>query len=123
MMKRTIVCAVLAVSFAGMGPLPAQEKGKDSWIVLFNGKDTAGWKLKSDRYTVTKYVDDKGQVIAGAKEAKLDQTLAVVDPKGKPVPEAKINKVDGKDVPVDADGKVLVNAKVVKTGGRTAVVD
>src|SRR5947209_3633955 len=122
-MRGTIVCAALPLLFAGPGLLPGQEKGKDGWITLFNGKDTTSWKLKSDKYTLTKFVDTQGQVIAGAKETKLDQTLTVVDAKGKPVAGAKVNKVDGKDLPVDADGKVLVNAKVLKTGGRTAIVD
>src|SRR5437588_11972311 len=109
-MKRTIVFAALILVVGWLGPLPAQEKDKDGWISLFNGKDTAGWKLKSDKYTVTKFLDDKGQVIAGAKEAKLDQKLTVVDAKGKPIAGAKVNKVDGKDVAVDAEGKVLLNA-------------
>jgi hypothetical protein len=122
-MKRTIVCAAVALLLSGLGQVPAQEKDKDGWITLFNGKDTTGWKLKSDKYTVTKFVDEKGQVIAGAKEAKVDQTLAAVDAKGKPIAGAKINKVDGKDVAVDAEGKAIANAKVVKTGGRAAIVD
>ena len=73
-MNRVFFCVALVLA-AGLNPLPAQEKGKGEWIDLFNGKDTAGWKLKSDKYTITKFVDDKGQVIPGAKETKLDQVL------------------------------------------------
>src|SRR5262249_59192259 len=98
----------------------ADEKG---WITLFNGKDLSGWKLRNDKYTVTKFVNEKGEVIAGAKEAKVDQTLAVVDAKGKVIEGAKVGKVDGKEVGVDAAGKAIEGAKLTKVGGRTAIVD
>jgi hypothetical protein len=120
-MKRTLACAALVVLCIGLGQAPGQDK--DGWISLFNGKDTAGWKLKSDKYTVTKFVDDKGAVIAGAKEAKLDQTLTAVDAQGKPVPGAKVVNVDGKDVVVVAAGTKVDKVKIVKSGGRLAIVD
>src|SRR5262249_14638696 len=59
----------------------------------------------------------------GAKEAKVDQTLAVVDAKGKVIEGAKVGKVDGKDVGVDAAGKAIEGAKLTKVGGRNAIVD
>lgn len=117
------LCAfALALALAGSNAF-TQEKGADGWITLFNGKDMTGWKLKSDKYTVTKYVDASGAVIKGAKEAKLDQKTEVQDAKGKPIAGAKIAKVDGKDTPVDADGKAIPGAKIAKVGGRNAIVD
>lgn len=71
----------------------------------------------------TKFVDDKGEVIAGAKEAQVDQKVTVVDEKGKAIDGAKVAKIDGKDVGVDADGKAIAKAKLAKSGGRTAIVD
>jgi len=70
-----------------------------------------------------KYVDDKGDVIAGAKEAKVDQKPIAVDAKGKEIPGAKVAKIDGKDVAVDASDKPIPDAKVGKSPGRTAIVD
>src|SRR5262245_2577655 len=81
--------------------------------------NTTGACLKSN----PKFVDAKGEVIFGAKEAQLDQTVVVVDEKGKPIEGAKVGKIDGKDVGVDADGKAIPKAKLTKTGGRTAIVD
>src|SRR5262249_34895995 len=69
------------------------------------------------------FVNDQGEVIPGAKEAKVDQKSAVVDAKGKGIEGAKIDKVDGKEVPVDADGKPIPRAKISKVGGRTAIVE
>lgn len=122
---KVLAALVLAVLFlgAGIGSLRSADKEADGWIVLFNGKDLDGWKLRADKYTVTKFVDGQGQVIPGAKEGKLDQTLAVVDAKGKAIAGAKAAKVDGKDVAVDAGGKVIADAKLTKVGGRTAIVD
>jgi type 1 glutamine amidotransferase len=71
----------------------------------------------------TKYVDDKGEVVFGAKEAQVDQKLVAVDAKGKAIDGAKVAKIDGKDVAVNADNKPIADAKVAKTGGRTAIVD
>ena len=125
-MKSATICVSLAVLLAALinaKPSAAQEKSADGWITLFNGKDLTGWKLKSDKYTVTKYHDATGQVIAGAKEAKVDQTLAVQDAKGKAIEGAKVAKVGGKDTAVDATGKPIANAKIAKVGGRTAIVD
>jgi type 1 glutamine amidotransferase len=70
-----------------------------------------------------KFVDAKGEVILGAREAKVDQKVIVLDAKGKPIEGAKVGKIDGKEVPVDADGKPIPNAKLGKTAGRTAIVD
>ena len=70
-----------------------------------------------------KYVDEKNEIIAGAKEAKVDQKLVAVDAKGKEIEGARIAKIDGKDVAVDASNKPIADAKLTKTGGRTAIVD
>ena len=109
---------LLALGFHA-GPLAAQEKTADGWISLFNGKDLTGWKLKQDKYTVTLFVDVKGETIKGAKEIKVDQNVSVQDAKGKPIVGAKVVK----DVAVDADGKPIARAKVVKSGGRNVIVD
>jgi hypothetical protein len=62
----------------------AQET-KDGWIVLFNGKDTAGWKLRQEKFTTTKIVDAEGKIIPGAKQkGKL-----IVDNKGNEIAGAK----------------------------------
>jgi hypothetical protein len=122
-MNRISACLAtfILINFASSAVL-GQDKD-DGWIVLFNGKDLNGWKLKSDKYTVTKFVDQVGAVIPGAKEAKLDQQTVVVDAKGKAIHGAKVEKVGGKDVAVDAQGKPISGAKLTKVGGRTAIVD
>ena len=84
----------------------------DGWITLFNGKDLTGWKLRSEQYNVTKFVDAKGEVIAGAKETKLDQTLAAVDAKGKVIEGAKVAKLDGKDVQAELRGELSLRSKL-----------
>src|SRR5262245_7501236 len=81
---------VLAIAVAA-GPLHSQDKDADGWIKLFNGKDLTGWKLKQEKYTVTKFVNDQGEAIPGAKEGKVDQKVAVVDSKGKVIEGAKID--------------------------------
>jgi hypothetical protein len=103
------------------GPLFSADKD-DGWLVLFNGKDLTGWKLKSDKYTVTKLVDADGKEIKGAKKGKLDQKDTVVDAKGKTIEGAKVAQIDGKDTPVDADGKPIKDAKVTKIGGRDGIL-
>ena len=106
------------------GALPSQEKTADGWIGLFNGKDLTGWKLHwPNSSPLTKYVDEKGAVIPGAKEALLEQQTVVRDAKGKEIPGAKVAKVGGKDLAVDDAGKPIAGAKLVKIGGRKAVVD
>jgi type 1 glutamine amidotransferase len=68
-------------------------------------------------------VDEKGQLIPGAREDTVEQKLNPVDAKGKAIPGAKIEKINGKDTVVDADGKPIADAKINKTGGRRTVVD
>jgi len=92
-------------------------------IVLFNGKDTTGWKLRNDSYSITRFLDPAGKEIKGARKAKLDTKDTVVDAKNKPIEGAKIAKIEGKDTPVDAEGKAIKDAKIIKTGGRDAIVD
>jgi type 1 glutamine amidotransferase len=94
---------------------PEKLKAFDAVFML----NTTGDCLK----TQAKYVDEKGEVIAGAKEAKVDQKLAAVDGKGKEIEGAKVAKIDNKDVAVDADNKPIAGAKVAKIGGRNAIVD
>ena len=118
-----IAMACLLAMGVSLRPASAQDKSADGWISLFNGKDMTGWKLKSDKYTVTKFVDATGAILKGAKETKVDQVTVVQDAKGKAIEGAKVAKVDGKDVAVDAKGQPIANAKLVKTGGRLAIVD
>ena len=86
-------CALLGWLALAISPAATQEKQPDGWIALFNGKDTTGWKLKSDTYTLTKFVDADGTVIKGAKEAKLDQKTEIQDAKGKPIAGAKMRPI------------------------------
>lgn len=123
MLKHRALLGLVALSFILGGLQSAQSADDKGWIVLFNSKDLAGWKLRNEKYSVTKFVNDKGDVIAGAKEAKVEQTLAVVDAKGKVIEGAKPGKLDGKDVGLDTAGKAIEGAKVAKVGGRTAIVD
>jgi hypothetical protein len=67
---------------------PAQG-GKEDWIVLFNGKDTTGWKLRQEKTTVTKYVDGSGKVIADAKKGKVNGKEAIVNKAGEEIKDAK----------------------------------
>lgn len=69
------------------------------------------------------FVDDKGQVIPGAREGFVEQKSVVVDAKGKAIDGAKVEKINGKEVGVDADGKPIPDAKVNKVGGRKTIVD
>ncbi len=112
------VLLVLALA----GAVPAQDS-KDGWTPLFNGKDLTGWKLRSDKLTVTKFVDLDGNVIEGAKKAKLDQKELAQDVKGKAIDGAKIVVTDKKQIVVDADGNPIAGAKVGKVGGREAIVN
>ncbi len=113
--------ALLALLFL-VGGLRSQDKPGE-WIELFNGKDLTGWKIRQDKITITKFVGADGQVIAGAKKAKLEQIETVVDAKNQPIKDAKIAEVGGKKTPVDAEGKQIKDAKIAKTGGRDAIVD
>src|SRR5208283_2388617 len=63
-----------------------------------------------------RYVDEKGEVISGAREATVDQKLVAVDAKGKAIEGAKVAKIGGKDVAVDENDKPIPDAKVTKTG-------
>jgi hypothetical protein len=122
-MLRTIVLGLTSF-FVLMGTLLCQEKTSDGWIDLFNGKDLTGWKLHwPNPAPLTKYVDERGSVIPGAKEAMLEQQTVVVDAKGKAIPGAKVAKVGGKDLPVDAADKPIAGARLTKVGGRKAIVD
>jgi hypothetical protein len=125
-MKSTITngfCIWFGILAWTVSPVSGQDKLPDGWISLFNGKDTTGWKLKSDTYMVTKYVDGSGAEIKGGKETKLDQKSEIQDAKGKPIAGAKVAKIDKKYVIVDAESKPIPGAKIAKVGGRTAVVD
>jgi hypothetical protein len=98
-----------------------KDETKEGWIELFNGKDTTGWKLREPVRTVTKYVDDQGKEIAGAKKGKVDQKAVIVDAKNKEIEGAKVGE-DKKTI-VDKEGKKIEGAKVKMTGGRDAIVD
>jgi hypothetical protein len=93
------------------------------WVVLFNGKDTTGWRLRAEKVTVAKFVDADGQVIPGAHKGKAGQKEVAQDAKGKEISGAKVETRDGKKVVVDADGQPVAGAKIAKVGGRDAIVD
>src|SRR5262245_41739347 len=93
------------------------------WVELFNGKDTTGWKLRSAKTTVTRFVGPEGKPIADARRGKIDQKEEARDEKNKTIEGAKIVEKDGKKVVVDADGKVIAKAKIAKVGGRDAILD
>src|SRR5215204_2842434 len=117
-MLRRAMAALAVLLAASAVMLDAQEKKDDGWIVLFNGKDTTGWKLRAEKIQVAKFFDSDGKPIAGAKKAKLDQTEVARDSKNKDIAGAKIVVKDGKKIVVDGDGKPIEKAKVAKTGGR-----
>lgn len=118
---RCLVALSALATFALAGPLFSADSDT-GWIVLLNGKDLTGWKLRSDKYTVTKYLDGSGKEIKGARKTKLDQKEIAVDAKNKPIEGAKVAKSDGKTTAVDAQGKPIPGAKVAKVGGRDAIV-
>ena len=120
MIVRKLVLPLAAALLLVAGLQSADKEG--DWIVLFNGKDLTGWKLRSDKYSVTKFVDAEGKEVKGAKKGKLDQKDAIVDAKGKAIDGAKIAKIDNKDAPVDANGVPIKDAKIVKVGGRDAIL-
>jgi len=96
---------------------------EDGWIELFNGKDTTGWKLKNESYTVTKFVDEAGKDIPGAKKGKVDQKVVVANAKGILQNGARLVEKDGKKTYVDLFDKEIPGAKLVTIGGRDAIVD
>lgn len=114
-----LVLAGLVMLLAQLSP--AQEK--TGWIELFNGKDTAGWKLRSEKVNITKYIDASGAEIPGAKQMKVDQQEVAQDEKGKPIAGAKVVAKDNKKIVVDAEGQVIAGAKVAKVGGRDVIVN
>jgi hypothetical protein len=121
MLRHRTVLGLLAL-FAIAGGLPSADKA-DEWIMLFNGKDLSGWKLRQEKTSLKKIVDADGKVIAGAKQTKLDQTETVVDAKNQPIKDAKVAEINGKRVAVDAKGEAIKDAKINKSGGRDAIVD
>ncbi len=98
-------------------------EGANPWKILFNGKDTAGWKLRAEKTTVTKFVDADGKALADAKMGKVEQKEEVRDAANKAIADAKIVEKDGKKIVVDAGGKPIAGGKIVKAGGRDAIVD
>lgn len=115
----TVLGLVLAV-----GWLPGEDKKEETgWKVLFNGKNTTGWKLRDETITVSKIVDAEGKVIPDARKGKVEQKEVARDSKGKDLPDAKIETKDGKKIVVDAEGKPIAGAKVALVGGRDAILD
>src|SRR6266511_3606657 len=113
---------VIPVLFLTGSPAPAADDPNE-WTALFNGTDLSGWKVRNDKYSVTKFLDADGKEIKGAKKGKLDQKVAVVDAKNKPIEGAKVGKVGGKETPVDTEGTPIKGAKIVRSGGRDAILD
>jgi hypothetical protein len=122
-MRTLRLLPALALVLAGAYVLSAADTDDKGWVVLFNGKDTAGWKLRDDKLTITKFIDANGKEVADAKKGKVEQKAVVQDAKGKEIAGAKVVEKDGKKVAVDADGKAIEGAKVVLTGGREAIVN
>jgi hypothetical protein len=124
--RRGALVLLVALAAGGGPPSGAGEakkgEAKDGWIELFNGSSTAGWRLRQEKVTVTKYFDAEGKEIPGAKKVKLDQKEEIRDAKNKPLPGAKVEVKGKKKVIVGANGKPIKGAKVVKVGGRDAVV-
>jgi hypothetical protein len=77
------------VMFSALVGASIGQEGKDDWIVLFNGKDTAGWKLRGEKITVTKFLDAEGNPIAGAKIGKIGGKNAIVNKAGEEIKGAK----------------------------------
>src|SRR5207245_2783609 len=111
-----ILLGVLAVS--AVAPIRA---GDDGWLMLFNGKDTAGWKLRADKLTITKFLDADSNEVPGAKFAMLDQKMELRDAKGMVIPGAMLVAKGDKKVIVDAEGKTIPGAKIAFVGGRKAI--
>jgi hypothetical protein len=118
--SRLLIPATLLLALAGVS---LGQTEKDGWTVLFNGKDTTGWMIRSEKTTVTKFVDAEGKAIPDAKKAKLDQKEVAQDAKGKEIPGAKIVAKGDKKIVVDAEGNAIAGAKVAKVGGRDAIVN
>src|SRR4029077_19277033 len=72
MLRHRALLGLVALSFSLGGLQSAQSSDDKGWITRFNGKDLTGWKLRNEKYTVTKFVNDKGDVIPGAKEGKVE---------------------------------------------------
>jgi hypothetical protein len=83
-----LLVSITVLFSAFFGGAHAQD-GKDDWIVLFNGKDTSGWKLRGEKITVTKFLDAEGNPIAGAKVAKVGGKDAIVSKTGEEIKGAK----------------------------------
>jgi hypothetical protein len=122
MFRRTMAVLTVLLAAAAVG-LYAEENKDEGWIVLFNGKDTTGWKLRAEKIKVTKFFDSDGKPIPGGKQAKLDQKEVARDARNKDIEGAKIVVKDGKKIVVDSDGKPIEKAKIAKTGGRDAIVN
>lgn len=120
MLVRRLLILAGVLALAGGGARAAD--GPDAWKALFNGTDLSGWKVRHDKYTVLKFVDEDGKEIKGARRTRVDQKETVVDDKNKPIEGAKVEKVDGKRTPVDAEGKPIKGARIVRSGGRDAIV-
>jgi hypothetical protein len=86
---RALALAVVLQVAAAVG-LNADDKKDEGWVVLFNGRDTTGWKLRAARITVTKFVDADGKPIKGGRFAKVDGRKAIVNAKGEEVKGAKV---------------------------------
>jgi hypothetical protein len=123
MSARSLAWSLAFVLTAAPGRGADEPKADDGWVVLFNGKDTAGWKLRQEKINVTKFLDADGKVIPGARKAKVEQKEMAQDAKGRMIPDARIETKLGRKVVVDADGQPVPGARVVLVGGRDAVLD
>ncbi|HMF13987.1 MAG TPA: DUF1080 domain-containing protein [Gemmataceae bacterium] len=120
MRHRSFAVLLLLAAASIVSPIHA---GDDGWLSLFNGKDTAGWKLRADKITATKFVDAAGNEIPGAKIGMLDQKMEIRDVKNVVIPGARIVAKGDKKVIVDEAGKVIPGAKIALVGGRKAILN
>jgi hypothetical protein len=108
MRKRWLSLPVVLLVATAVG-LHARDSKAEGWVVLFNGKDTTGWKLRAPKVTVLKFVDADGKPIKGAKKARVDQKEEARDAKNKPIAGAKV---------VTRNGEKVIDAEVDRpTGG------
>jgi hypothetical protein len=109
MLSCTLRLPALLIGAAILGQSFVKAQEDAGWIQLFNGKDTAGWKLRADKISVTKFLDADGNELKGAKKGKLDQKEVVVDAKGKKIKGAKAVQ----ETVANASGWIVENGELI----------
>jgi hypothetical protein len=119
MVRRCIGLAALLALLAAAGA----RSDDAGWVVLFNGKDTTGWKLRAEKVVRLKIVDAQGKALSDARKVRIDQKEMAMDARGRFIPGARVEVEDGRKVVLDQEGKRIAGARIVKVGGRDALVD